>query len=67
MKLINDNACVWLNELTKKLNIKILNKDLVSGYLLIGAGYFRLSIARKFSEIDKKILVSRKITLINLN
>ncbi len=59
---------MWLVKWTyKNLNIKKLNKDLVSGYLIIGAGYSGLSIARKFSEIDKKILVSRKITLINLN
>ena len=59
MKLINDNGCGWLNQLPKRINIKTLNKDLISDYLIIGAGYTGLSTARKLSEIDnsKKIII----------
>ena len=59
MKLINDNGCGWLNQLPKRLNIKSLNKDLISDYLIIGAGFTGLSTARKLSEINKnnKIIV----------
>ena len=59
MNLQNDNGCGWLNQLPERLNIKILNKDLICDYLIIGAGYTGLSTARKLSEIDKnkKIIV----------
>jgi len=59
LKLINDNGCGWLNQLPKRLNIKSLNKDLISDYLIIGAGFTGLSSARKLSEINKnnKIIV----------
>jgi|TARA_B100001971_G_scaffold213168_1_gene245729 glycine/D-amino acid oxidase-like deaminating enzyme len=57
--LVNDNGCGWLNQLPKRINIKILNKDLISDYLIVGAGYTGLSAARKLSEIDssKKIII----------
>ncbi len=59
MNLINDNGCGWLNQLPKRINIKTLNKDLLSDYLIIGAGYTGLSTARKLYEIDnkKKIII----------
>ena len=59
MNLVNDNGCGWLNQLPKRINIKTLNKDLISDYLIIGAGYTGLSTARKLSEIDnkKKIII----------
>ncbi|MDC0167879.1 FAD-binding oxidoreductase, partial [bacterium] len=59
LNLINDNGCGWLNQLPKRINIKTLNKDLTSDYLIIGAGYTGLSTARKLSEIDssKKIII----------
>ncbi len=59
MKLINDNGCGWLNQLPKRLNIKNLNDDLKTDYLIIGAGYTGLSAARKLSEINKnkKIII----------
>tara|TARA_B100001123_G_scaffold117009_1_gene136175 strand:- start:965 stop:2269 length:1305 start_codon:yes stop_codon:yes gene_type:complete len=59
LNLQNDNGCGWLNQLPQRLNIKILNKDLICDYLIIGAGYTGLSTARKLSEIDKnkKIIV----------
>ena len=59
MNLINDNGCGWLNQLPKRLNIKTLKKNLISDYLIVGAGYTGLSTARKLSEINKnkKIIV----------
>ncbi len=59
MKIINDKGCVWLNHLPKRSNIKKLNKNLVSDYLIIGAGYTGLSTARKLAEINKykKIII----------
>jgi len=61
LNLINDNGCGWLNQLPKRLNIKTLNQDLTSDYLIIGAGYTGLSAARKLSEIDR----SKKIIIID--
>jgi len=57
--LENDKGCGWLNQLPKRIEIKTLNKDLTSDYLIIGAGYTGLSAARKLSEIDnsKKIII----------
>ena len=59
MNLINDNGCGWINQLPKRINIKTLNEDLITDYLIIGAGYTGLSTARKLYEIDnkKKIIV----------
>ena len=59
INLINDNGCGWLNQFQKRTNIKILNQDLNSDYLIVGAGYTGLSAARKLSEIDKtkKIII----------
>ena len=47
MNLVNDNGCGWLNQLPKRLNVKKLNENLISDYLVIGAGYTGLSTARK--------------------
>ena len=57
--LEKDKGCGWLNQLPKRIEIKTLNKDLTSDYLIIGAGYTGLSTARKLSEIDssKKIII----------
>jgi len=59
LNLINDNGCGWLNHLPKRTNIKTLNEDLISDYLIVGAGYTGLSTARKLLEIDnsKKIII----------
>ena len=54
MKIENDNGCGWLNQLPKRLNIKTLNEDHICDYLIVGAGYTGLSVARKLSEIDNK-------------
>ena len=59
MEVQNDNGCVWLNNLPKRINIKTLNEDLISDYLIVGAGFTGLSTARKLSEVDnsKKIII----------
>ena len=57
--LENDNGCGWLNQIPKRTYIKTLNENLISDYLIVGAGYTGLSTARKLSEIDssKKIII----------
>ncbi len=59
MRLINDNSCVWINQLQARNNIKILSENLICDYLIVGAGYTGLSAARKLSEIKRtsKIIV----------
>ena len=54
MRLINDNSCVWINQLQTRNNIKTLSENLICDYLIVGAGYTGLSAARKLSEIKKK-------------
>ena len=59
MKIINDSSCGWLNNLEPRKNFKSLNQDQKCDYLIIGAGYTGLSVARKLSEIEtnKKIVI----------
>ena len=59
MRLINDNSCVWINQLQARNNTKILSENLICDYLVVGAGYTGLSAARKLSEIKRtsKIIV----------
>ena len=59
MKVINDNCCTWIKQLTARDNVKSLRHDLHCDYLIIGAVYTGLSAARKLSEIskNKKIIV----------
>ena len=54
LRLINDNSCVWINQLQTRNNIKTLSENLICDYLIVGAGYTGLSAARKLSEIKKK-------------
>ena len=59
MNVVNDNSCSWINDLTKRTNIKFLNKDKYCDWLIIGAGYTGLSAARKLSELhpNQKIII----------
>ena len=59
MRLINDNNCVWINQIQARNNTKKLTENLICDYLIVGAGYTGLSAARKLSEIKKtsKIIV----------
>ncbi len=59
MSVVNDNSCGWLRGLEPRKNYKILNQNLKCDFLIIGAGYTGLSVARKLSEINsnKKIII----------
>jgi glycine/D-amino acid oxidase-like deaminating enzyme len=59
MNLVNDTTCGWINDLSKRTNIKTLNKNTSCDWLIIGAGYTGLSAARKLSElhINQKIVI----------
>ena len=54
MNIVNDNTCSWLNNHSKRSNIKTLEKDESCEWLIVGAGYTGLSAARKLSEIHPK-------------
>ena len=49
-ELINDKSCSWVSDLNPRLNIKNLNKDDYSDWLIVGAGYTGLSAARKLGN-----------------
>ena len=59
MKIINDNNCSWINDLSPRNSIQSLSKNLDSEWLIIGAGYTGLSAARKIGELysNQKILL----------
>ena len=59
MQLVNDNTCEWLNQLTKRINIKTINKNENCEWLIIGAGYTGLSAARKLGELhpNQRIII----------
>ena len=59
MKLINDNCCSWINDLSLRQNIKTLEKNENCDWLIIGAGYTGLSAARKLSQLlpNKEIIL----------
>ena len=54
MEVTNDNTCGWINDLNPRQNIKSLNGNSTTNWLIIGAGYTGLSAARKLSEIFPK-------------
>ncbi|MDB9719116.1 hypothetical protein OAA50_04220 [Candidatus Pelagibacter sp.] len=43
MKIINDNDCSWINNLNPRLSFKILKKNEVCDWLIVGAGCTGLS------------------------
>ncbi len=57
--IVNDNGCVWINQLNKRTNFKKLNQNILCDYLIVGAGFTGLSAARILSEIekDKRIII----------
>ena len=59
MNIVNDNDCSWINDLSKRSNIKVLKKNLSCEWLIVGAGYTGLSAARKLSELhpNQKIII----------
>ncbi len=59
MTVVNDNSCGWLKNLQSRKSYKILNQNIECDFLIVGAGYTGLSVARKLSEINtnKKIVI----------
>ena len=59
MKIINDDNCSWINDLTPRTNIQKIESDLNCEWLIVGAGYTGLSAARKLGQIfpNQKILL----------
>ena len=64
MEVTNDNSCSWINDLSPRYNIKSINSNLESDWLIIGAGYTGLSAARKLGQLypnQKIILVAAQL------
>ena len=61
MTVINDNNCGWINHLPKRKNFKVLENNILSDYLIVGAGFTGLSAARQLANIFK----SSKIILVD--
>ncbi len=64
MYLENDNTCAWINDLTKRTNIKNLKSNESCEWLIVGAGYTGLSAARKLYQLhpsDKIIIVDAQL------
>ena len=59
MNVVNDTGCSWINDLPRRSNIKVLDKDKSCDWLIVGAGYTGLSAARKLSELhpNQKIII----------
>ena len=59
MEVVNDNGCSWINDLSPRNNIRTINSNLESDWLIIGAGFTGLSAARKLSQIypNQKIIL----------
>ena len=51
MQVINDNGCSWINDLTPRSNIKVIEKNEKCEWLIVGAGYTGLSAARKLGQL----------------
>ena len=64
MVLVNDQGCSWINDLSPRNNIQTLSSNLVSEWLIIGAGFTGLSAARKLGQLypnQKIILVDAQL------
>jgi len=59
MEVTNDNDCSWVNDLTPRINIKTLQKNINCDWLIIGAGFTGLSAARKLGQLypNQKIVL----------
>ena len=60
MEIHNDKNCSWINDLTPRVEIKILKSNEDCEWLIIGAGFTGLSAARKLANLhpnNKIILV----------
>ena len=64
MYILNDKTCSWINDLSFRSNIKVINKNEECDWLIIGAGYTGLSAARKLGQLhpnQKIILVDAQL------
>ena len=59
MFIINDNYCGWIKNLSKRNNIKIIDRNHKCDWIIIGAGFTGLSAARKLGNLNpnKKIIL----------
>jgi glycine/D-amino acid oxidase-like deaminating enzyme len=59
MEVTNDSGCSWIKDLTPRTNIKTLQSNDDSEWLIIGAGYTGLSAARKLGQLypNQKIII----------
>jgi glycine/D-amino acid oxidase-like deaminating enzyme len=59
MKIVNDSTCSWVKDLIPRTNIKTLQSNEDSEWLVIGAGYTGLSAARKLGQLypNQKIII----------
>ena len=65
MDIENDNSCSWINDLPPRNNIKVINKNEVCDWLIVGAGYTGLSAAKKLGQLypGQKIIYFVIITI----
>ena len=64
MNIFNDKSCGWINDLSSRTKIKILQKNKDCEWLIVGAGYTGLSAARKLAQLhpnQKIILVDAQL------
>ncbi len=64
MDLQNDKNCTWINDLDERNNIKSLETNDETDWLIIGAGYTGLSASRKLGQLNpnqKIILVDAQL------
>jgi len=61
MLLNNDQNCGWINNLDKRSIIQSINKNLNCDFMIVGAGFTGLSVARKLGQIEK----NKKIILVD--
>ncbi len=61
MLLNNDQNCGWINNLDKRTIIQSINENLNCDFMIVGAGFTGLSVARKLGQIEK----NKKIILVD--
>ena len=59
MQVFNDQSCAWINDLSTRFKIKQLSNNQKCDFLVVGAGYTGLSVARKLGKLNplKEIII----------